>query len=241
MASPTQWSWVWVGSGSWWWTGKPGVLHSMGLQRVGHDWVTELTDNIYTFHLQNVVFLLLYTRQLSHHQKCVSLTTMPLIPFSRSRLPTATSSPVTTRTLFPVSMRLFYLVWFAHLFCWLFVFLYCMYEWNQIVFVFTCVLSSFLVNLWDYSYYLEKGMANHFSILALRTPWTVWKVYSPYITRCLKLRGVKLSGYVKFYVCFPSIFIFDGCTSPSLVPNGIFKYSAHFLYLKRNNLKICAT
>ena len=59
--------------------------------------------------------------------------------------------------------------------------------------------------------------------------------------RCLKLRGVKLSGYVKFYVCFPSIFIFDGCTSPSLVPNGIFKYSAHFLYLKRNNLKICAT
>ena len=34
---------VWVSSGSWWWTGKPGVLHSMGSQRVGHDWVTELT------------------------------------------------------------------------------------------------------------------------------------------------------------------------------------------------------
>jgi len=30
MASPTQWTWVWVNSGSWWWTGKPGVLHSMG-------------------------------------------------------------------------------------------------------------------------------------------------------------------------------------------------------------------
>ena len=129
MASPTQWTWVWVGSGSWWWTGKPGVLHSMGLQRVGHDWVTELTDNLYTFHLQNVVFLLLYTRQLSHHQKCVSLTTMLLIPFSRSRLHTATSSPVTTRTLFPVSMRLFYLVCSAHLFCWLFVFcIACMSE-----------------------------------------------------------------------------------------------------------------
>ena len=42
MASPTQWTWVWVNSGSWWWTGRPGVLQSMGLQRVGHDWVTEL-------------------------------------------------------------------------------------------------------------------------------------------------------------------------------------------------------
>ena len=42
MASPTQWTWVWVNSGSWWWTGRPGVLQSMGLQRVGHDWATEL-------------------------------------------------------------------------------------------------------------------------------------------------------------------------------------------------------
>ena len=42
MASPTQWTWVWVNSRSWWWTGRPGVLQFMGLQRVGHDWVTEL-------------------------------------------------------------------------------------------------------------------------------------------------------------------------------------------------------
>ena len=38
----TQWKWVWVSSGSWWWTGKPSVLQSMGSQRVGHDWVTGL-------------------------------------------------------------------------------------------------------------------------------------------------------------------------------------------------------
>ena len=38
MASPTQWTWVWVNSGSWWWTGRPGVLQSVGLQRVEHDW-----------------------------------------------------------------------------------------------------------------------------------------------------------------------------------------------------------
>ena len=44
MASLTQWTWVWVNSGSWWWTRKPGVLQSMGLQRVGHDWATELNS-----------------------------------------------------------------------------------------------------------------------------------------------------------------------------------------------------
>ena len=42
MASRTQWTWVWVNSGSCWWTGKPGMLQSMGSQRVGHDWATEL-------------------------------------------------------------------------------------------------------------------------------------------------------------------------------------------------------
>ena len=42
MASLTQWTWSWVNAGSWWWTGRPGVLQSMGLKRVGHDWVTEL-------------------------------------------------------------------------------------------------------------------------------------------------------------------------------------------------------
>ena len=42
MASPTQWTRFWIDSRSWWWTGRPGVLQFMGLQRVGHDWVTEL-------------------------------------------------------------------------------------------------------------------------------------------------------------------------------------------------------
>ena len=43
MASLTWWTWVWVNSGSWWWTGRPGVLKFMGSQKVGHDWVTELS------------------------------------------------------------------------------------------------------------------------------------------------------------------------------------------------------
>ena len=42
MASPIQWTWVWVNSGRWWWTGRPGMLQFMGPQRVGHDWAIEL-------------------------------------------------------------------------------------------------------------------------------------------------------------------------------------------------------
>ena len=50
MASLTRWTWVWANSGRWWRTGKPGVLQSMGTQRVGRDWVTEQqqgSDNIF--------------------------------------------------------------------------------------------------------------------------------------------------------------------------------------------------
>ena len=47
MASLTRWTWVWVNSGSWWWTGRPGMLQFTESQRVGHDWATELnwTEN----------------------------------------------------------------------------------------------------------------------------------------------------------------------------------------------------
>ena len=52
MASLTRWTWVWVNSRSWWWTGRPGMLQFMGSQRVGHDWMTELnwTDFIHSIH-----------------------------------------------------------------------------------------------------------------------------------------------------------------------------------------------
>ena len=45
MVSPTRWAWAWVGYRSWWWTRKPGMLQSMGSQRVRHDWATELNWN----------------------------------------------------------------------------------------------------------------------------------------------------------------------------------------------------
>ena len=41
MASPTQWTWVWISSGGWWWTGRPGLVQSMGVQRIGHNWAAE--------------------------------------------------------------------------------------------------------------------------------------------------------------------------------------------------------
>ena len=44
MTPPTWWTWVWASSWSWWWTGKPGVLQSMGSQRIGQDWTTKLNS-----------------------------------------------------------------------------------------------------------------------------------------------------------------------------------------------------
>ena len=59
MASLTRWTWVWASSGSWWWTGKPGVLQSMGSQRIGHDWATELS----TEELQDIWLTLILQRE----------------------------------------------------------------------------------------------------------------------------------------------------------------------------------
>ena len=52
MASPTQWTWIWVSSRSWRWTGRPGMLWFTGSQRAGHDWATELTEVILSILLE---------------------------------------------------------------------------------------------------------------------------------------------------------------------------------------------
>ena len=61
MASPAQWTWVWVNSRRWWWTGKPGMLQSMGSQRVGHDRVTELNELI-LYYLLWIILLIFITK-----------------------------------------------------------------------------------------------------------------------------------------------------------------------------------
>ena len=103
MASRTQWTWVWVNSGSWWWTARPGVLRFMGSQTVRHDWETEL----------NWTNLITWITDLSN-----SMKPCPIVP------------PKTDGS------------------------------WGR-------VLTKHNP--------LEKGMENHFSILASRTTWTVWK------------------------------------------------------------------
>ena len=74
MASLTQWTWVWVNSRSWWWTGRPGVLQSMGLQRVRHDWVTELN---WTYCLKGgkwvIKFLSALSGYMSDYLKIINL------------------------------------------------------------------------------------------------------------------------------------------------------------------------
>ena len=61
MASPTQWTWAWVNSERWWRTGKPGVLQSMGSQRVGHDWATgQQFFKVLYCKIKNVLIFLLF-------------------------------------------------------------------------------------------------------------------------------------------------------------------------------------
>ena len=66
MASPTQWTWVWVNSGSWWWTGRPGVLRFMGSRRVGHDWATELNWTERNYSHSNLGFQFVFQSALVH-------------------------------------------------------------------------------------------------------------------------------------------------------------------------------
>ena len=73
MASLTWWTWVWANSGSWWWTGRPGVLQFMGSQRARHNWATELNWTE-TF---SVCFKLVYILQFLSGEFCLC----PLVSF----------------------------------------------------------------------------------------------------------------------------------------------------------------
>ena len=81
IASPTQWTWVWVDSGSWRWTGRPDMLLFMGLQRVGHDWATELNWTELTYSrvivLRHIVaFSYTQVNYFSQSQLCVCFCTL---------------------------------------------------------------------------------------------------------------------------------------------------------------------
>ena len=106
MASPTRRTWVWVTSGSWWRTGKPGMLQSMGFQRVGCDWATELMnwweewgnqanrpiDVCRISHLTNLIikillaFLWAFTLETSLHTFFVQLVRFTHVPLPQTFL-----------------------------------------------------------------------------------------------------------------------------------------------------------
>ena len=65
MASPIWWTWIWACSRSWWWTGKAGVLQSVGLQIVRHDWATELNWTEQFEGIRSLAFHLLYSPTLT--------------------------------------------------------------------------------------------------------------------------------------------------------------------------------
>ena len=90
MVSPTQWTWIWVNSGRWWWTGRTGCCGSKGSQRVGHDWATELNWTMTSLFpdiagnspflrvkvcvYESIIFRVLYvgnTQGLYHHNRSV--------------------------------------------------------------------------------------------------------------------------------------------------------------------------
>ena len=75
-ASSTQWTWVCLNSGSWWWTGRPGVLRFMGSQRVRHDWATDLNwTETYPCSWALKMFSILF----NYKYECTYLWAFPLI------------------------------------------------------------------------------------------------------------------------------------------------------------------
>ena len=105
MASLTQWTWVWVDSGSWWWTGRPGVLRFMGLQRVRHDWMAELkwTElNICTvIHLSSCIdYLLEYLFYLSRTLKILGTFDVMPLSFAHRKYGRASTQPMDSTQCF---------------------------------------------------------------------------------------------------------------------------------------------
>ena len=92
MASPTWWTWVWVNSGSWWWTGRPGMLQFMGSQRVRHDWVTELNWTELKGPDAMILVFLIFTLKLALSLSSFTLIKRLFSSYSLSAIRVASSS-----------------------------------------------------------------------------------------------------------------------------------------------------
>ena len=156
MASPTRWTWVWVNSGSWWWTGRPGMQRSMESQRVGHDWATELKWinlllNILTSSSPSLHFSCSFPLHYYQHLQCLSsqfqafcLQQHLFILISPFHIPSFSS---TSHLLVPLNC-------------------------NHLSIKCLPPMRETWVRSLGREDPLEKGMATHSSILAWRIPWT---------------------------------------------------------------------
>ena len=100
MASPTRWTWVWASSRSWWWTGKAGVLQSMGSQRVGHNWVirtsfsSKMTGLFYSLTFKNNILLKSnFERTLWFWPLCPQTRSLPFLCPPSSAVASVAHSP----------------------------------------------------------------------------------------------------------------------------------------------------
>ena len=166
MASLTQWAWVWVNSGSWWWTGRHGMLWFMGSQRVGQYWATELNWNNreekQLLSTENWIKVLLSIAPPIRTRPSCSLVqflhseaSISLLSFIRGQTENHNHRKLTNLVTWSTALSNSVKLW-----------------------TMPCRATQ---DGWDMVKSSDKmgsiggGMANYFSVLALRTPWRVWK------------------------------------------------------------------
>ena len=179
MASLAWWTWVWASSGSWWWTGKPGMLQSTGLQRVGHNWVTEVNwrkravfqdacaqPKITIFHLGGAfapteefksILLSIFLEKEPGSCPTAALLFLDCSSFVYE-IPQVAGRQLFESALWDLGEG--------------------QGGWTKFISYRQETGDTERICIWEGTTKLgplEKGMANHFSIITFRSPWTVWK------------------------------------------------------------------
>ena len=120
MASPTRWTWVWVNSGSWWWTGRPGMLWFMGSQRVGHDWATKLNWKLrwkFIFQIASALFIILSLIVIKYYiQKDVQYCQVNSLGSEKGHATSMSSSNCCFLTCIQISQEASQVVCYSYLF-----------------------------------------------------------------------------------------------------------------------------
>ena len=125
MASLTWWTWVCVNSGSWWWTGRPGMLRFMASQRVGHDWATELNWTEWYFISRIILcvfyeFLFAYVIKLKYNLWWIltiqNVFKMPYQYYTAFPISFANSKSSEWKTIFNAKTLSYVLNWSVHSF-----------------------------------------------------------------------------------------------------------------------------